>query len=126
MCAAKNVDINRCLVPTEDWEGMLGIMDALLKRFGPFAKFKNQMGLSEADAAVVYHLRLMLVSVRYDTGMTFRDLWKDETAKQRWEEYTSHPPASTVPGGRWCRQVQTALRWIHDPTKEGRKTISTG
>ena len=50
---------------------MLGIMNALLKRFGPFAKFKNQMSLSEANAAMLYHLRLVMVSVQYDTGMTF-------------------------------------------------------
>ena len=97
--AAKNVDINRCLVPTEDWKGMLGIMKALLKRFGDFAKFKNQMSLSVAEAAAFHHLRLMMVSVSYDTGMTFADLCKDVKAKQRWYEYRQHPPDSTVSGG---------------------------
>ena len=100
---------------------MLGIMKALLKRFGPFAKFKNQMSLSEAEAAKSHHLRLMMVSVQYDTGMTFADLCKDDRAQQRWSEYRQCPPASTVPGARWCRQVEAALRWIHDTALEDKK-----
>ena len=82
MCiyAAKNVDINRCLVPTKGWENMINIMRALLERFGNFAKFKNQMSLSEADAEKLFHLRLILVSVQYDPGMTFAELCKDQQA----------------------------------------------
>lgn len=120
---AQNVDINRCLVATEDWKGMLGVMAALLKRFGSFAKFKNMMSTSPQAAAAFHHLRLMMVSVQYDTGMTFGELCKDEQAQTRWEEYRRQPPATTVPGGRWCRQVETALRWIHSPELTDRNVI---
>ena len=102
---------------------MINIMRALLKRFGDFAKFKNQMSLSVAEAAAFHHLRLMMVSVSYDTGMTFADLCKDDEAKQRWSEYRQHPPDATVPGGRWCRQMETALQWIHSPELANKKVV---
>ena len=102
---------------------MLGVMAALLKRFGSFAKFKNMMSTSPQAAAAFHHLRLMMVSVQYDTGMTFGELCKDEQAQTRWEEYRQQPPATTVPGGRWCRQVETALGWIHSPELTDRKVI---
>ena len=102
---------------------MLGIMKALLKRFGDFAKFKNQMSLSVAEAAAFHHLRLMMVSVSYDTGMTFADLCKDTEAKKRWSEYQQRTPDSTVPGCRWCRQVETALQWIHSPELADKKVV---
>ena len=96
-------------------------MAALLKRFGNFAKFKNQMLLSEAAAS--YHLRLIMVSVQYDTGMTFAELFTDPETQKRLNEYRDHPPASTVPGGRWCRQVETALKWIHASELADEKVI---
>ena len=110
--AAKNIDINRCLVPTADWKGMKGILQALHKRFGKFAAFKNRMNLSQAEAAKIHHLRLIMVTVQYNTGMTFGELCKSKHAKRKFEEYRNHPPDSTVPGERWCRQVDIALSWI--------------
>ena len=57
---AQNIDINRCLVPTENWRDMLGMLAKLIKRFGNFAQFKNLMSLPDAAAAKFYHLRLIM------------------------------------------------------------------
>ena len=115
VCAAKNVDINRQLIPVSDASAMLGLMNALQQRFGPFAKLKNQMALPDEAAAKFFHLRRMMVSVEFDAGMTFAQMCANSHVQQRWDEYCQHMPPSTVPGGLWYQQVETALQWIRSP-----------
>merc|ERR1719182_977522 len=90
------------------------MMKALLKRFGPFAKFKNQMELSEEEAAEFFNLRLLMVSVQYDTGLTFGDLCSDSQVQQRWVQYAKEIP-STVSDETWHHQVTQARAWLQDP-----------
>ena len=120
---AQNVDINRCLVAVKDWKGMLGVMKALLARFGPFAKFKNQMALPVDVAETFFHLRLMMPSVRYDTGLTFGDLCASDRVQRLWQQYAAALAPKTVPGGRWDAQIQTALKWLHSPELAHKKVV---
>ena len=120
---AQNVDINRCLVAVADWEGMLGVMNSLQEHFGAFAKFKNQMKWPVEVAEKFHHLRLMMVSVRFDTGFTFGDLCARPVVQKLWKEYTDTHPPKSVPGGRWDSQVQTALGWLHSMEISNKKVI---
>ena len=121
---AQNVDINRCLVAVEHWQNMLEVMKALLGEFGPFAKFKNQMSLPVEEAEKFFHLRLMMVSVQYDTGMTFKELCSNPQVQKLWEEYAQMtPPEGTVGGPIWDRQIKAALEWLRSPELADRKVV---
>lgn len=111
---AQNVDINRCLVPIVYSHNMIGMMKALLKRFGPFAKFKNQMELSEEKAAALFNLRRLMVSLQYNTGLTFGDLCSDPQVQKRWVQYAKDIPP-TVSDETWHHQVTQARAWLQDP-----------
>ena len=67
---------------------------------------QNQMAYSEEKAAQFFHLRLMMVSVEFDTKMTFGDLCKDGRVQQLWREYQNDiPPPSTAPVDRWDKEI---------------------
>ncbi len=84
---------------------------------GGYAKFKNGMQGGHEKAESRFHLRVVLGTgffvhpVRRKMG----ELRADPAVRRLWDGYLE---GQTVPGSvarsTWKRQVQTALRWLHD------------
>ena len=115
--AANNVDVVRCLVMFETADDMLRGFDAVPHVFAGsvYSKFKNGMGLSEAEAEESFNLRLVLGTGKfeYDGRRTMGELRSDPHVKTLWEKYlcSSAVPSFVTPK-TWHAQATKAREWL--------------
>ena len=112
-----NLDVVRCLATFANEEDMRRGFDAVARVFAGdgYAKFKNGMAVSDAEASKSYHLRLVLGVGLFvpHQHRTLGDLREDPKVQKAWAAYLTEQTRSTSVGrNTWKNHVYTALRWI--------------
>lgn len=63
------------------------IVTVLCDAFGGAAKCKNLFALSEGERASRFHLSALMLTLPFNTGLTFGELARDPAVQRAWDEY---------------------------------------
>lgn len=119
---SRNIDINRCLAVVEDEDGMRKLCGHCAKRFG-IVKVKNGFDLSPEDAAAIFELRVVMLTLRYKTGLTYGEIARDPEVESLWSGYVKDVEEG-IPHTRWKAHVSDALAWLRSAEIAGEQVIT--
>jgi hypothetical protein len=81
----------RCILAVRDVRSLFRLVAALKAAFGgSFPKHKNIFGDTEMQRASRFHLTSLMLTVRFDPGITFGDLFKDAKVQTSWMVYVDN------------------------------------
>jgi hypothetical protein len=103
------VDTVRNMVVVPDVAALKEFVDAVCTAFGGAVRCKNIMTMSEADRAERFHLCPLMLTVPYNTGMTFAELASMDVTKGIWDQYRAD---SEAPHERWDRMTVDARKYL--------------
>jgi hypothetical protein len=105
------VDVNRGLFAASDAASLATALDTLAHAFNGVAKIKNGFSLTNDQAAEAFHLRVCMVSVVFDAGITFGELVLTPNLHEHWNTYEKNMP-NGEPKHRWNECKRRALDWL--------------
>jgi hypothetical protein len=103
------VDTVRNLVVVPDIATMKEFVDAVCLAFGGAIRCKNVIALPEGDRAERFHLCPLMLTLPYNSGMTFGELSSLDATKRIWDRYAAD---SEPPHERWHRMVGAARAYL--------------
>ena len=111
--SANCVDTVRNLVCAQTPEMIKLVVGALCEEFGGAAKCKNLFALSAVERGQRFHLSSLMLTLPFNTGVTFGELARDPAVRQAWDEYEAR---SERPHARWSEHCRAARAYLE--TKE--------
>eukprot|EP00039_Didymoeca_costata_P029926 m.27083 g.27083 ORF g.27083 m.27083 type:complete len:706 (+) comp7859_c0_seq2:314-2431(+) len=103
-----NVDVIRNLCVCEQ-DKTLGFYSALVEAFDGVAKKKCLYGLTKEEQANRFHLLSLMITVVYDTGMTYKQLLKQSGIKEKIDVYCKNPKVG-FPKDRWEEHTANVIK----------------
>lgn len=108
----------RNLIVVRTVADLLGLINALSKRFGGLAKVKNPFGTSEAKQEERHHLLLMNITIVFEAGpagggpgtITYSDLLAEPESVRLLEAYKATPQCDST--DRWEESVDQAQAFM--------------
>ena len=113
---ASNIDIVRVLAAVDTPEDLHEAMSRVVSQLAPVSRVKNGFAQSTEEAKKNFYLRVVLINVMFTSERypTYQDLVSDVNVAQTWEEYLRHSHPDGQPGGRWRKDISTALSWLRN------------
>ena len=120
---AQNVDTVRLLAAVPTWQVLHECAKTITDSFGGAVKVKNGFALTAEEAAAMYDLRLVLLSVLHShpRHKTVGALVAAPEIQAVWQAYAQTPSPSGIPQAIWRETFDVAMRWIHHPSLKDRK-----
>ena len=110
--AAFSLDNVRNLMVVRDPEAAIDVLDRLMASFGGCTKIKNLFELEAPERHARFDLLSLMVTVPFDTGLTYGQLAERGNAGS-WESYATRP-VGMIPA-RWTAGVARAVENLSSP-----------
>ena len=125
-----NVDIIRCLlVPkTAKVAELLTLYQGLVTHFSKdgIAKVKNMFALPADERELRFHLLCLMVTVVFETGVTFKDLGAQDDVAATWDTYCARCPDASETHERWVRHTAMARKYLAHPDIADKQVVVLG
>ena len=106
--AAHNADTCRAMISLPEPEDVGPLIKAACDHFDGAAKWKNLFAASEEERAQRFNLLIVMLTVVFDTGLTFGELCKEPDVIQAWDAHAKWCPDGSQPQQRWAKHARQA------------------
>ena len=111
---ASNIDIVRVLAAVDTPKDLHEAISRVVSQLAPVSRVKNGFASSTEEAKKNFYLRVVLINVMFTSDKTYQDLVSDVNVAKTWHEYLHDSHADGQPGGRWRKDINTALSWLRN------------
>jgi hypothetical protein len=113
---ASNIDIVRVLAAVDTPKDLHEAISRVVSQLAPVSRVKNGFASSTEEAKKNFYLRVVLINVMFtsDKYPTYQHLVSDVNVAKTWHEYLHDSHADGQPGGRWRKDINTALSWLRN------------
>ena len=108
-----NLDVIRCMLVPDSTHEMMQLLQDLTTYFGDgIAKLKNLFALDGQKRAERFGLLSLMVTVVFETGLTYRELSEQAHTRGMWDAYCQECPDGSEPKERWVRLSTQARDYL--------------